>query len=165
MSSVDTARLHALLEELLPIQSDFFGLHWVPDATDRPNDAAEGDLCAVFRLVCWDMGGADPYIHYVFEQAVLLVPAAHREDPRIEAWLRGWSEALTSAMQSQDWTVGRNDEEARHADNAMAKQIPSRLVHPDVLKLSRPQTAEDFTRALLDSKSRLGGLVFPPPKP
>ena len=30
---------------------------------------------------------------------------------------------------------------------------------------SQARAPEDFTRALLDSKRRLGGLLFPPPKP
>jgi hypothetical protein len=67
-------------------------------------------------------------------------------------------------MQSQDPSVDRDDREAMYADNALACMMPFNLVQSDVLQLTRPQTAEDFTQALLGSKRRLGGMLFPPPK-
>ena len=126
----------------------------------RPDDA-EDDLCVVVRLICWDLDGTSRIIRDVKEQAVLLVPGRSRQNPRIEAWLKGSADALTTVMKSQVHpSVARGDEEAMSADNALACALPHELVHPEVLKLSRPKTAEDFTRALLDSK-RLGGLLFP----
>ncbi|WP_224240453.1 hypothetical protein [Hyalangium gracile] len=153
------------LEELFPIESDFFRLEWVPDSDYRPPHAAPDDLYVLVRLVCWYLNGAEMHIRDVKEQPVLLVSAGRRQDPRIEAYLRGWSAALTTVMESQDLSVGRDDTEAMYADNALACLMPMDLVHADALELTRPQTAEDFSRALLDSRKRLGRFVFPPPKP
>ena len=156
--------LRPLLEATFPIESDYFALTWVPDQEERPPTAAEDDVYVVLRLICMCIEGGERLIRDVKEQLVLLVPAESRHDPRLEAWLRGLREALLAVMQSQDPAVACDDEAAMYASNALACMLPMNLVQPEVLKLVRPRTAEDFTRALLRSRRRLGHMLFPPPR-
>ncbi|KFE68445.1 hypothetical protein [Hyalangium minutum] len=158
-----TPDLRALFETTFPIASHYFALHWVPDDPWRPEDAHPDDVYAVLRLVTFYLDeSGEVSIRDVKEQGMLVVPAQHRQDPRLEAWLRGSREALLEVMQSQDWTIDRDDDEAQSADNSLVCMMPSDLVCHDVLKLARPRESEDFKQALLGSKKRLGHMLFPP---
>jgi len=155
--------MRALLEATFPIQSQYFSLEWVPSA-DPDAVAPDVDLYVVLRLITFHDDEGEHLIRDVKEQELLLVPARSRQDPRLEAWLTGTRQALLAIMHSQDpWCAGGRSW-IPDGCTPVDYMLPFNLVSPDALQLVRPRTAEDFAKALLKSKRRLGGLLFPPPQ-
>ncbi len=156
--------LRVLLEATFPIESRFFSLEWIPGEQDLAAVPPDADLYVVLRLITYEEHAGERLFRDVKEQDVLLLPARHRQDPRIEAWLQGTRHALLTVMRSQDPWFGSDNPRIPAGCTPVNYTLPFNLVSPDVLQLVRPRTAEDFSRALLSSKRRLGDLLFPPPE-
>lgn len=157
--------LAALLYETFPVSSDVFSLELVPESinpdTGEVNggiDDTRGHLRATFRTVTWDVDGEARSIRDVKEQDVFLLAEDYRDDPRLPAYVEGWAAALRFIFErhAELTAAGALPQQAR---DALDWCMPSDLVHPGVLALKRPQTAEDFTEALLSSKKRLGRFI------
>lgn len=148
------------LHALLPIGSDLFSLEPADYLADDAPAVADppGALRETVRTIVWERDGEQRSIRDIREQEVLWLHARHREDPRVPAYLAGWAAAVQFVTD-------------RHAELAAAGALPERvaqrleycmpfeLFSPDVLDLRRPQTADDFTAALLSSKKRLAGFL------
>lgn len=103
-----------------------------------------GDIKVIFRLVTWESRGGERSIRDIKEQEVWFIPADHAEDgPRLRAYIEGHAMALKRVVD-------------HFTDIDML--MPNDVIHPRILTLKRPQSAEDFARALA-VPSRLGRLM------
>jgi hypothetical protein len=71
-----------LMNAAFPVETDLFSLELV-SVGERP----DGGFAATLRLFDKERGE-------IKEQEVVVVDAEHREDPRLDAYVRGWREAL-----------------------------------------------------------------------
>jgi hypothetical protein len=149
--------------EQFPISSNHFSLEYREQKVDGAGEVGaacsvneQGHLVATIQLVVWDVDGDDRSIGGVKQQEVTIVPAAHVDDPRVPAYFAGWAAALRFAFERLGEAIARGD--AALSDR-IEGAFPFEMFCPEVLKLSRPQTADDFTEALLSSPDRLGWLL------
>ncbi|HEY8379301.1 MAG TPA: hypothetical protein VIK91_22560 [Nannocystis sp.] len=145
------------LYALLPIRSDRFSLEsgeFVDEDAPEVADPA-GPLRATVRTVTWEVGDEGRSILDIREQEVIWLHARHREDPRVRAYMAGWAAALQFVVDrhAELQAVGRLP---RRVAERLEFALPCELFCPAVLDLKRPQTADDFTEALLTNKKRLG---------
>lgn len=152
--------------ELLPIASEQFSLEFVPETVNETtgevwggmDGVEDGNLRAMLRSIMWDVEGGARQIRDVKEQMVVWLCERNRDDPRVRAYLEGWAAALRFVFaRHEELRAGGtlSDEAAQRLECSM----PSELLNAEVLDLRRPQTADDFTDALLSSKKRLGKLL------
>lgn len=134
------ARMDAvqILEEVFPVGSGLVRLELV-----EIREHAGGGLMMTVRLVVCERDGEAVAIRDIKEQEVYTLAAADREDPRLAAAVAGWALAV------------------QHVFEQANAEIESSMPHDFVvigalLRLRRPQTAEDFCDAALAGKRRLG---------
>lgn len=149
---MDLARAFA---EHLPIRADAFALELVPD--EHRGDAPS-DLRATLRTLVWDDRDGERSLRDIREQTVVIVRREHSDDPRVPAYFAGWAAALRFVLErhAELAAAGLRTEALRQR---LEYSLPMDLVFPGVLRLRRPQTADDFTAALLSGKKRLGRLL------
>ncbi|MCY1054191.1 hypothetical protein [Nannocystis sp. SCPEA4] len=157
--------LAAAFSQHLPISSAHYSLEIAEQRID--GDAgeawsalsvnAEGDRVVTVRLVVWEVDGDDRSIRDIKEQDVVVVPAAHVDDPRVPAYFDGWAAAVRTAFTRLEEVIVAEGEAA--AGNRVEEAVPYEMFCPEVLELRRPQTAEEFTDALLSNRKRLGWLL------
>lgn len=156
----------AFFSELFPIRSERFSLELVCEHVDETTgevfggaDGQDGgDLRATMRTIGWDVEDGVQSIRDVKEQQVVWLLARHREDARARAYLQGWAQAVQFVLERHEELRAAGtltEQAAQRIDYSM----PYEFMGPDVLDLRRPQTADEFTDALLSSKKRLGGLL------
>lgn len=141
---VDVERVKALLEDLFPARGTVVSLErgspWA-DMTDWVTyDEAHG-LRVILRLIIFDAEGGP--IRDIKEQQVVMIPSAAGDVPmdRVEAYFRGWIDAVAHVFST--------------APSMIDTLMPHDLTAPNVLKLKKCKTAEEFRDALL-VRSRLG---------
>ncbi len=155
----------AAFAELFPISSDTFSLELVPETVNEETGEVNGGTAehdgawrATIRTVTWDIEGGQRSIRDVKEQDVFLGFADTFDDPRLPAYLEGWAAALRFIFTRHAELSAEGALPARVRE-AFEQSMPSDFVCPDLLALRRPQSADDFTEALLSSKKRLGRFV------
>ena len=139
------------LSQRFPISSEHHSLELV-DA-----DSGEGSLVATVRLIVWDVQGEERMVRDIKEQQVTIVAAENLEDPRVPAYLEGLAAALGLAFARVDEAIADKGHGA--VTERIQEAMPSEFFPADVLTLRRPQTAEDFSDALLTNRKRLGWLL------
>ncbi|WP_434428326.1 hypothetical protein [Nannocystis pusilla] len=149
---------------LFPISSPNFSLELTDESVDSAGEAwggcsvtADGRLEATIRLVVWDVQGEERMIRDVKEQQVTIVSAKYLEDPRVPAYLEGLAAAIDLAFTRLDEAIA--DKGFGGLSDRVETAYPHEFFPSDVLALRRPQTAEDFTDALLTNRKRLGWLL------
>lgn len=153
------------LSQLFPILSEHYSLELVDESVDADSGEAwggrsatpDGGLVATIRLVVWDVQGEERTIRDIKEQQVTIVAAEHLDDPRVPAYLEGLAAALDLAFARLDETIA--DEGHGAVTERLEEAMPYAFFPGDVLALRRPQTAEEFTDALLTNRKRLGWLL------
>ncbi|MCY0987593.1 hypothetical protein OV203_10690 [Nannocystis sp. ILAH1] len=153
------------LSQLFPISSEHHSLELVDESVDADSGEVyggrsatpEGGLVATVRLVVWDVQGEERMMRDIKEQRVTIVAAEHLEDPRVPAYLEGLAAALNLAFARVDETIADKGHGA--LSDRLAEAMPYEFFPGDVLALRRPQTAEDFSDALLTNRKRLGWLL------
>lgn len=150
--------------QLFPILSEHHSLELVDESVDSAGEAwggckvtADGRLEATVRLFVWDVQGEERTIRDIKEQQVTVVAAEHLEDPRVPAYLEGLAAALKLAFARVDETIADKGHGA--VTDRLEQAMPYEFFPGDVLALRRPQTAEDFSDALLTNRKRLGWLL------
>lgn len=157
--------LALLFAEVFPIRSDVFELAFVSEVVDERTGEVSGGTCedprgywrATLRTISWERGAdGEPQIRDVKEQECVWLYPEQKDDPRVPAYVAGWAAAV-------QYVVDRHAELAAVGDARagalLDATMPYDFICPGVLRLRRPQTADDFTDALLSSKSRLGKLL------
>ncbi|PCC73561.1 hypothetical protein SAMN02745121_08459 [Nannocystis exedens] len=117
----------------------------------------EGHLVATIRLFIWEDDGDDRSIRDVKEQQVTIVTAPYLDDPRLPAYFEGWAAAVRFASARLDEISAAQGFAA--VSERLAAAMPDEFFCPEVLRLRRPQTADDFMDALLSNRKRLGWLL------
>ncbi|MDC0668211.1 hypothetical protein [Nannocystis radixulma] len=150
--------LAAAFAQQFPLSSEYFALELVAETDDAHSGDAwggvremEGHLVATLRLIIWEDRDGARSICEVKEQQVVVVFQANTADARLPVYFEGWAAAIRYLFARLD--------ERRGTDDELARLMPHELASPDVLGLRRPQTADEFTDALLSSKKRLGRLL------
>ena len=115
------------------------------DLTLEQIEKVDGGWVGVVRIVVWDADRAA--LRDVKEQQVRMLREADAADVRLEAALTGWADALAEAGRAvpdpDPWT----------------SLMPCDLWGlPELLRLKRPRTAEQFCGAML-RRPRLGRLI------
>lgn len=156
--------LAAAFSQHLPISSAHYSLEIAEQRID--GDAgeawsvlsvnAEGDRVVTARLVVWEVDGDDRSIRDVKEQDVVVVPAAYVDDPRVPAYFEGWAAAIRTAFTRLEEVIAEGN---AAVGERVEEAVPYEMFCPEVLGLRRPQTAEQFTEALLSNRKRLGWLL------
>lgn len=158
--------LASVFAEQFPIGSDTFSVELVPETvhedsgeiTGGVHESADGRLLATLRTYVWEIEGGVRSIRDIREQQLVVLPAELSADPRVPAYFAGWAAALRHVLERHAELAAagaRTDAQRQRLEYAM----PSDLLFPDVLKLRRPQTPDEFTDALLSGKKRLGRLL------
>lgn len=149
--------LAAAFAQQFPLSSEYFALEFVAEIGDAHVGATwglqemEGHLVATLRLIIWEDRDGARSICEVKEQQVVVVFQANIADARVPVYFEGWAAAVRYLFARLD--------ERRGTDDELRGLVPYDLASPDVLELRRPQTADEFTDALLSSKKRLGRLL------
>lgn len=157
--------LASLFAEVFPIRSDVFELAFVTETVNEDTgevsggtgEGAYGHWRATLRTISFERGSdGGMQIRDVKEQECVWLYAEHKDDPRVPAYVAGWAAAV-------QYVLDRHAEAAAAGDVGVTDRLdvvmPFDFVCPSVLGLRRPQTADEFTDALLSSKSRLGKLL------
>ena len=157
--------LALLFAEVFPIRSDVFELAFVSEVVDERTGEVSGGTCedprgywrATLRTISWERGAdGEPQIRDVKEQECVWLYPEQKDDPRVPAYVAGWAAAV-------QYVLDRHAELAEAGDGGVTDRLdvvmPYEFFCPLVLRLRRPQTADEFTDALLSSKSRLGKLL------
>lgn len=155
----------AAFVELFPISSERFSLELVRESVHQDagevwggiDGVDEGPLRATLRTIVWEVDGETRSIRDIKEQIVPWLCAEHREDPRVRAYLEGWAQAVRYVLAQHDELQAAGSTGA--AADKLEISMPYDFFYPAVLRLRRPQTADQFTEALLSSKKRLGKLL------
>ncbi|WAS96690.1 hypothetical protein [Nannocystis punicea] len=148
--------------EQFPISSDRFALEFSEEKVGDGEACAacvlneRGDLVATIRVLVWDVSGDERLIRDIKEQQVTIVPAAHLDDPRVPAYFAGWAAALRFAFERLSDAIAQG---SAALSDRIESAYPYKMFCPEVLGLSRPQTADDFTEVLLSNRKRLGWLL------
>lgn len=158
--------LVAAFTELFPIKSGRFSLEFVPEEIDQNTGEVhggidgvdEGNLRATLRMFTWDLDGETMSIRDIKEQRLVWLWERHREDPRARAYLEGWAQAVHYVFAQHEELHAAGMLTGETTDK-LETSMPYDFVFPEVLDLRRPQTADEFTEALLSSKKRLGKLL------
>lgn len=160
---MDLARAFA---DQFPIASDTFSLELVAETvnevtgevTGGVDESPDGEVRATLRTIVWAVEDGVRSVRDIREQTLVIVGADHIADPRVPAYFAGWAAAMRHVLE-------------RHAELAAAGaladavrerleySLPMELVFPEVLRLRRPRTADEFTDALLAGTKRLGRLL------
>lgn len=156
----------AAFAELFPISSDRFSLEFVRETVNEETGEVwggiegidDGPLRATVRTVLWEIEGDTRSIRDVKEQRVMWLYEEHREDARARAYLEGWAQAVRYVLAQYDELHAQGLLTDAAADK-LAMCMPYDFFYPDALGLRRPQTADDFTEAMLSSRKRLGKLL------
>ncbi|MFZ6181282.1 hypothetical protein [Nannocystis pusilla] len=150
--------------QLFPISSPHFSLELTDESVDSAGETwggcsvtADGRLEATIRLVVWDVQGEQRTMRDIKEQQVTIVSAAHLDDPRVLAYFEGWAAAMDLAFARLDEAIAAGGSGA--SSGRIETAYPHEFFPGDVLALRRPETAEDFTDALLSNRKRLGWLL------
>lgn len=154
--------LATVFDEQFPISSEHFSLEFVPESVNEGTgetwggvqETDGGHLAATLRLFVWDVHEGERSVRDIKEQQVVVLHKDHVDDPRVPAYLEGWVAALRLVFERHDERLAAGDPSA---SDRIEGAMPHEFVFPDVLALRRPQTAEEFTDALLSGKKRLGG--------
>ena len=157
--------LASLFSEVFPLRSDVFELSFVAETVDEGTGEVSGGVHAdgngywraTMRTISFERGGdGELQIRDVKEQGVVWLYPEHADDPRVPAYVAGWAAAV-------QYVLDRHAEVAAAGDDGVTDRLdvvmPYDCFCPSVLRLRRPQTADEFTDALLSSKSRLGKLL------
>jgi hypothetical protein len=150
---------------LFPITSERLAIEFVPESVDEDTgevrggfqEMTDGRLVATLRMILWDLDGGERTVRDIREQELVVLHGERSYDPRVPAYFAGWAAAVR-------FVFGRLDElaaagELPDLDERLGDLLPADLVFSEVLEQRRPQTADDFTEALLSGKKRLGGLL------
>lgn len=154
------------LRAAFPIETELFSLVLAHSATDYTTgesipvirERPDGSTAATVQLMVYDLVGGERRVRDIKEQEVVLLAAKHRSDPRADAYLAGWREALLAVFQSQEALLERDPAAYEKLKHSVANLMPHDLCKPDLLDLKRPRDAEAFTDALLSTK-RFGPLL------
>lgn len=157
--------LASLFSEVFPLRSDVFELSFVSETVDERTGEvsggthadANGYWRATMRTISWERGSDGVLqIRDMKEQECVWLYPEHADDPRAPAYVAGWAAAV-------QYVLDRHAELAAAGDGGVTDRLdvvmPYEFFCPLVLRLRRPQTADEFTDALLSSKSRLGKLL------
>lgn len=147
--------LALLFSEAFPIGSELFELALVSESGGAQADP-RGHWRATIRLIVFERVDGDRQVRDIKEQECVWLYPQHREDPRVPAYVAGWAAAVQFIFERNAELVDAGD---AGASDRIDTAMPFDFFNPDVLALRRPQTAEDFTDALLSSKKRLGKLL------
>jgi hypothetical protein len=149
-----------LLRAAFPIQTELFALELVESTTDYDTGATvpgihvhpDGSTIAVIRLFAYEMIGGKRQVRDIKEQHVVLLKAKHRNDPRIDAYITGWREAVLAVFESQEALMKRDRAAFEKLKHSIATLMPHDLCKPELLDLKRPRDAAAFTDALLSTR-------------
>lgn len=154
--------IQTVFSELFPIASDEFSLEFVGETVVEDTGEivgglrqnSDGSFLATLRTISWEVVDGERSIRDVREQQVVVVLAGNAADPRLPAYFAGWAAALRFILARHQEMRADGTLPAKASDS-LECAMPHELVCPDVLRLGRPQTADEFTDALLSSKKRL----------
>ena len=155
------------LRAALPIETDFFTLHLVDPATDHHTGVSvpgirvrlDGHTIATLQLIVREMVGDKRQVRDIKEQEVILLRAAHRDDPRVDAYVAGWREAVLEVLTQQEALLKRDRAAFERFKHSIDCLMPHDFCAPELLGLKRPRDAAAFTDALLSNKKRFGRYV------
>ena len=157
----------ALFRAAFPIETESFALVLVDSTTDSRTGAtvpgvradADGNTWATLQLIVRDQVDGELAIRDIKEQDVVVLGAAQRDDPRIEAYVAGWRAAVLEVFTRQE-ALWKSDRDAfgrfKHNIDTL---MPHDLCAGGILLLKRPRDEAGFRDALLSSKKRLGRLL------
>ncbi len=148
------------LRAAFPIQTELFALELVASTTDYETGATvpgihvrtDGSTIAVIQLFVYEMIGGTRQVRDIKEQHVVLLYAKHRNDPRLDAYIAGWREAVLAVFESQEALVKRDRAAFEKMKRSIDALMPHDLCKPELLDLKRPRDAAAFTDALLSTK-------------
>jgi hypothetical protein len=151
------------LRAALPIETDLFALVLADPASDHYTGASvpgvrvrsDGYTIATLQLIVCEVAGGVRQVRDIKEQEVVLLRAEHRDDPRVDAYVAGWREAVLVVLTQQEALLKRDRAAFERFKHSVDCLMPHDLCAPEVLGLKRPQDAAAFTDALL-SKKRFG---------
>ena len=154
------------LSDAFPIQTELFSLVLAYSPTDYRTgepvpvirERPDGDTVAILQLIAYELVGDERHVRDIKEQEVVLLEAKHRSDPRLDAYIAGWRDALLAVFESQEALLKRDRAAYDKLKNPIAVLMPHDLCKPDLLSLKRPRDAAAFTDALLSTK-RFGPLL------
>ncbi|MEZ4381908.1 MAG: hypothetical protein R3A79_11225 [Nannocystaceae bacterium] len=135
--------LPELLQTHTPIAADLAEFRFMGA---EPMD--DGGVWTTVRLIIWQGEGEDRAILDIKEQSLPWSPK-ELADPRLAAFIAGWAAALGEVFAAIS---------AAGDASTLDPFLPSDLLSPDVLRLARPRSADDFCDALLQPR-RLGELL------
>jgi hypothetical protein len=152
------------LRAALPVETELFALHLVDPATEHGTGLsvpgirvrADGHTIATLQLIVREVVGDRPQVRDIKEQEVVLLRAGHRGDPRVDAYVAGWREAVLEVLTQQEALLKRDRAAFERFKYSIDRLMPHDFCAPEVLDLKRPQDAAAFTDAFLSSKKRLG---------
>ena len=145
------------LRAAFPIETELFALVLAYSVTDYDTGAAlpairvrpDGSTIATLQIIVYDLIDGKREVCDIREQDVVFLKAEHRSDPRLDAYIAGWREALLAVFESQEALLKRD----RAAfDKLKYSLMPHDLCKPELLDLKRPRDAAAFTDALLSTK-------------
>ena len=148
------------LRAALPIETEFFALLLVDPASDHHTGTSvpgvrvrpDGHTIATLQLMVYEMVGNKRQIRDIKEQEVVLLRAEHRDDPRIDAYVAGWRDAVIEVLTQQEALLKRDRAAFERFKHSVDRLMPHDLCTPELLDLKRPQDAAAFTDALLNKK-------------
>ena len=150
------------LSAVFPIQSEDIALVLACYETDEAAPAIrvlpDGATAATIQLIVYDVIGGKRQVRDIKEQSVVLLAAKHRNDPRLDAYVTGWRDALLAVFESQEALRKRDRAAFEKLKHSIDSLMPHDLCKPELLNLKRPRDAAAFTDALLSTK-RFGHLL------
>jgi hypothetical protein len=155
-----------VLRDALPIETELFAPHLVDPASDHHTGMSvpgvrmrsDGYTIATLQLVVYEMVGGKRQIRDLKEQEVVVLRAQHRDDPRVDAYVAGWRDAVLEVLTQQEALLKRDRAAFERFKHSVDCLMPHDFCTPELLDLKRPQDAAAFTDALL-SKRRFGQLL------
>lgn len=152
------------LRAALPIQTDLFALFLVDPTKDYATGAEapgirvlpSGDTLVTLQLHVRDEVGGAVRVRDIKEQEVVLLRAKHRNDPRVDAYVAGWRDAVHRVFTEQEALARRDPAAFSRLRDRIDCLMPHDLIVPAVLDLARPRDADALCDALLSSKKRFG---------
>ena len=112
------------LHAAFPIQTELFSLVLACSATDYATgesipvirDRPDGSTAATVQLISYELIGGERQVRDIKEQEVVLVGAKPRSDPRLDAYIAGWREALLAVFESQEGAAEAQSRGLREAE-------------------------------------------------